>query len=206
MTKTKIDWCDYTWNPVWGCRNTCPYCYARKTAQRWCHNFAPHWMENNFNRVMPKKPSRIFVNSMSEIAYWEPEWWEKVIARIVENPQHTFLFLTKNPAIYNSYPLPMNCWLGATATTQNEVDIYQRKLAFFDAHNFLSIEPILEKIDPSSIKRKFIDWVILGAETGNRKKRVIPPPEWIEPWLKLPIPLYMKRNLPWDRPWRREFP
>ena len=30
MNKTKIEWCDMTWNPVTGC----PYCYARKIAER----------------------------------------------------------------------------------------------------------------------------------------------------------------------------
>ncbi|MBA7524298.1 hypothetical protein ES705_16435 [subsurface metagenome] len=34
MNKTKIDYVDFTWNPVWGCRGTCSYCYARKIAQR----------------------------------------------------------------------------------------------------------------------------------------------------------------------------
>ena len=33
-TKTKIDWCDSTWNPVTGCRHDCAYCYARKIAER----------------------------------------------------------------------------------------------------------------------------------------------------------------------------
>ncbi|MDD3230893.1 MAG: DUF5131 family protein [Oscillospiraceae bacterium] len=34
MNKSKIDWCDFTWNPVAGCRFGCPYCYAAKQAQR----------------------------------------------------------------------------------------------------------------------------------------------------------------------------
>lgn len=34
MNKSKIDWCDFSWNPVTGCHNTCEYCYARKQAQR----------------------------------------------------------------------------------------------------------------------------------------------------------------------------
>lgn len=33
-TKTKIDWCDSTWNPVAGCLHDCAYCYARKIAER----------------------------------------------------------------------------------------------------------------------------------------------------------------------------
>ena len=30
----KIGWCLMTWNPVWGCRNHCEYCYARGIAKR----------------------------------------------------------------------------------------------------------------------------------------------------------------------------
>ena len=34
MNKTKIDWCDMTWNPVTGCLHGCEYCYAEKIARR----------------------------------------------------------------------------------------------------------------------------------------------------------------------------
>lgn len=34
MDKTKIEWCDSTWNPVTGCRHGCEYCYARRIAER----------------------------------------------------------------------------------------------------------------------------------------------------------------------------
>ena len=34
MIKTKIEWSDSTWSPVTGCYHTCPYCYARSTANR----------------------------------------------------------------------------------------------------------------------------------------------------------------------------
>lgn len=32
--RTKIDWADATWNPVTGCLHGCPYCYARRIAER----------------------------------------------------------------------------------------------------------------------------------------------------------------------------
>ena len=32
--KTKIDWCDATWNPVTGCLHGCEYCYASRMADR----------------------------------------------------------------------------------------------------------------------------------------------------------------------------
>lgn len=34
MNKSKIEWCDSTWNPVTGCLHNCEYCYARKIANR----------------------------------------------------------------------------------------------------------------------------------------------------------------------------
>ena len=34
MNKSKIEWCDYTWNPVTGCYHDCGYCYAGRIANR----------------------------------------------------------------------------------------------------------------------------------------------------------------------------
>jgi protein gp37 len=207
MNRTKIDWATHTWNPVIGCLNSCPYCYARSTAKRWGLSFEPHWREKNFNRVMPKEPARIFVNSMSDIAFWRPEWWHKVLGRIDNNPQHTFLFLTKKPEVYfNVLAIPRNCWLGVTITGPSDLDQYADTL--FDVSlrkTFISYEPMLQPLDPRLVEDR-TSWVILAAESGNRPEKVVPPPDWIEPWLHLKIPLYMKHNLPWSGPWRKEFP
>ena len=35
MEKTKIEWCDSSWNPVTGCYHPCEYCYARRFANRY---------------------------------------------------------------------------------------------------------------------------------------------------------------------------
>jgi DNA repair photolyase len=37
ISRTKIDWCTHVWNPVWGCENNCPYCYARKISKRFAY-------------------------------------------------------------------------------------------------------------------------------------------------------------------------
>ena len=39
MQKTGIEWCDSTWNPVTGCFNDCPYCYAKGIANRFTTPF-----------------------------------------------------------------------------------------------------------------------------------------------------------------------
>lgn len=38
MNRSKIEWCDYTWNPITGCRHNCYYCYARKMTARFAGN------------------------------------------------------------------------------------------------------------------------------------------------------------------------
>ena len=45
MNKTKIDWCDSTWNPVTGCLHGCEYCYARRIAERFKPFDFPHLTE-----------------------------------------------------------------------------------------------------------------------------------------------------------------
>lgn len=45
--KTKIDWCDSTWNPVTGCLHGCEYCYARRIAER----FGAHIKEYQWERI-----------------------------------------------------------------------------------------------------------------------------------------------------------
>ena len=225
--KNKIGWCDMTWNPVWGCNNHCEYCYARGIGKRFYNviadkeykymyhrneictgefanrlrHFVPTFINSQFNKELPKKPQRIFVGSMSEIYYWKTEWREKVREKIKQYPQHTFQFLTKFRVVYNAWSFPENCWLGITTTREDDLNLGLPFLMVTDKRiQFLSIEPILEKINPKlfdEITR--IDWIIIGAETGNRKDRVIPKREWIDDIVLYCkdkyIPIYLKDSL-----------
>jgi protein gp37 len=245
ISRTKIDWCDFVWNPVWGCRHSCPYCYARKFAKRFAvpqayrekkaiespgwtlellmslagrlQAFEPTFLWSNFNKPFPKKPSRIFVDSMSDFMFWKPDWKEVVLQRIRRHPEHIFLFLTKDPRAYERLSFPPNCWLGFTVTRQAEIDAlscYPLEVYFppetVRKHEkkmnlFLSIEPILEPVKLTVRP----DWLILGAETGNRKEKVVPEPEWLYPLVfDSGIPVFMKRNLRevWQMPLIRRFP
>jgi protein gp37 len=71
MNKTSIEWCDFTWNPVVGCKHGCPYCYAKKINDRF--KFIPEWTAPRLfpDRLsepsMLKKRSRIFVGSMCDL-------------------------------------------------------------------------------------------------------------------------------------------
>lgn len=242
ITKTKIDWADFTWNPVWGCLNKCPYCYARKIAGRFAEriaekemnwkwiknwkgtiskhheyyllvknikNFQPIWLESNYQKSFPGKPSRIFVNSMSDPMYWEQSWYEKIVKRIAENQQHTFIILTKHPIVYQRWTFPLNTWLGITIENQNQMERFADMyfcLTGIDRGNifFISFEPIQSKI------KLYIkpDWIIVGPETGNRKGKHICTPEMLEPFFDLRIPVFMKGACSKiiDRPLRQEWP
>lgn len=299
--KTKIDWCDASWNPVTGCLHGCEYCYARRIAERFSGHFTEHVSEGGlplkeepekvhvlddpfemrsgakingvfttfstegkkypypfgfdptFHRYRLeepqkwKKPRNIFVCSMADLcgSWVQEEWKQEVIAACKAAPQHRYLFLTKNPYGYNIWPTkekPVehkfdqdNFWLGCSMTGRENLSEYKNDYGRYlyamggnmipgKAHRFISIEPILTDITKSLMLNMdafnsryagHIEWVIIGAETGNRKGKVIPKKEWIEDvvWLcrNNGTKVFMKESLrglmgedfiqeyPWDK-------
>jgi len=161
-------------------------------------NFKPTFLYSQFKRKFPKKPQRIFVGSMSEIYYWNNRWMTDVLDKTELYPQHTFIFLTKFPEIYSMFMFPDNCWLGVTIT--NNKDAYSEfRIApeNKDRIFFICIEPMLDYIPIDCID--YADWVIIGAETGNREGKVIPKNYWVEAIVSYCrdncIPLYLKDSL-----------
>lgn len=255
MEKTKIDWCDSTWNPVTGCLHGCEYCYARGIANRFGLDFAPKlgddgmegackydspegldtmlelekpYIKNGkaqpypmafyptfhkyrLNDYIDKQGRNIFVCSMADLfGVWVPDSWiEEVFKACNRAPQHNYLFLTKNPARYaeliNNSILGKtgnNMWFGYSYTGKGGNQWWNP-----DYNIFVSVEPILEPIEVPRCK-----WLIVGAETGRRKDKVIPKREWIEHLVyyceKWNIPLFMKSSLSeiWGEPLIQEFP
>ncbi len=106
MQRTKIDWCDYVWNPVTGCSKAsegCQNCYAEAIAKRF-------WGERKFTDVKfhpetlnepmkLRKPGIIFVNSMSDLFHPEMpfELIDYVFVIMQAAIQHIFIILTKRP-------------------------------------------------------------------------------------------------------------
>lgn len=261
--KTKIDWCDATWNPVTGCLHGCEYCYARKIAERF-RGFAPEengdWNTIQYCKdgprlgvlngmqarkrkdgtVVPavypfgfiptihryrldepqkwKKPRNIFVCSMADLfGDWVPdEWIQEVVAACYNSLQHRYLFLTKNPARYKEVDKIVH-WpsfeemhiekskptmlLGASATNDAQMK------AVYDSYaDWVSIEPIHEQLLPEwfvssigDIEVSRWEWVVIGAETGNSKNKVVPKKEWIQEIAdvckRYRTPVFMKESL-----------
>ena len=150
-----------------------------------------------------KKPRAIFVCSMADLfGEWVPdEWIEQVFEACEAAPQHRYLFLTKNPKryvdLYGNGILRVrdSFWYGSTITGANEPFFFSR-MPDDNPHTFCSIEPIIE---PVGTMQEMPDWVIVGAETGNRKGKVAPCKEWIDEIAaeckRRGKPLFMKDSL-----------
>ncbi|MBA7533864.1 hypothetical protein ES705_26110 [subsurface metagenome] len=125
----------------------------------------------------------------------------KVLDKIKLYPQHIFQFLTREPEVYRKYVFPDNCWLGITITDNKETCYSDFKVAPENAGliKFVSIEPILRRIEPESLHHLRVNWIIIGAETGNRKGRIVPKREWIDNIVDYcrngNIPIYIKDSL-----------
>jgi protein gp37 len=164
-------------------------------AHRFHRDFTPHWVERNFRRAMPRKPSRIFVNSMSDVADWKDEWFDRVTCIIAAHPEHLFLFLSKRPwaAPWTSLP---NTLLGYSVTRQADLDALLLNGGPGDV-SFLSIEPLLDRVEAPTLWMP--RWIIVGAETGHRKEKVRPALSWLFDILRYAseyhIPLFFKDSL-----------
>lgn len=232
MNKTKIDWTDYTWNPITGCTNGCEYCYARRLSKRLkgrCgypleNPFAPTFHPNRLNEPTLKLiPSKIFTVSMGDMfdKQSSKEWTRKIMDVIKFNKRHTFQILTKQPEHMqkhfpiSQYPyLPDNLWLGVSVDKQKDVGRIDDLTDFRyrgKYKRFVSFEPLRSEIRYAHMK--ILDWVIIGSQTGNSRNKIIPKKVWIDKIKyqcdKFGIPVWMKENLKniWNKqPLIQEFP
>jgi protein gp37 len=260
--RTKIEWCDATWNPISGCLHGCAYCYAAKLTKRFqpkpdewpeqgnvttarhdgrCYielkptilrdadgkylrstpypkGFAPTFHAHKLeNLSAAKMPRRIFVGSMADmLGDWVPdEWIAKIFQACKSAPQHTYLFLTKNPRRYTELaksgllPEDGNYWFGSSCPAQ-DTEFWRS-----DRHNtFVSVEPIHGNFDRIEKEQQFkkTGWLIIGAETGNRKGKIIPEREWVQNIVDncrdTRTPVFMKNNLApiWGKDLIQEYP
>lgn len=232
---TRIDWCDATINPWgWGCYGpggtaekpqVCWYCYARRLAHRGlrdcpeCTAFVPHWHESELDKPLHwKRPRRIFVQSMGDpFGGWVTrEQLVQVFAHIGAAPQHTYLFLTKQPQnILRLLPtLPVaNVWLGASVDTRERAVRMLPHMALVRRagwRTFASVEPILSSIAP--ILLAWSDWIIIGAMTGPMGTAHAPKRDWVEDIVvdceQSAVPVFLKSSITalWPDLDRREWP
>jgi len=228
LNRTKIDWTDYSWNPITGCLHGCWYCYAKKIPQRfpkrYPYGFKPtFWPQRLLEPSHLKKPAKIFVCSIADIfAPWTMPEWRLAVFQAIQNctTQHIYQLLTKNPEnvkdFYFRYLPQPRTWIGATVTGENapnrEDGDWKNISEIKKVHagiRFVSFEPLLGLL-PFDVCLEGIDWIIIGKLTGS--KRILLRKEWVERILdeaeRYDIPVFMKNNLlpDWKGPLRQEFP
>jgi protein gp37 len=187
--KTGIEWTDKTWNPTTGCTKIsegCRYCYAETITERFPGNFP-----NGFKLTIHeerlqqprhwRKPSRIFVNSMSDLFHEDVplDFLLQVFQVMRETPQHIYQILTKRHErlleLADSLIWCPNIWMGVSVENQRYVERVDFLRKVPASVKFISCEPLLGalKLDLTGI-----DWVIVGGESGRNHRPI--EKEWVE--------------------------
>lgn len=194
MNNSKIEWTDRTWNPVTGCTKVsqgCKNCYAERMYER----FNGH---GSFKKVLThperlqqplkwKKPSKIFVNSMSDLFHEDVpfDFINSVFAIMsCKAAQHTYQVLTKRPERLLEYlkrfkesginphwkKFSENIWLGVSvedqATANERIPLLLQVPAVV---RFLSCEPLLGPVDIEAIPTPRIESRNLKGEFALTK-------------------------------------
>lgn len=187
-----IEWAQWSWNPITGCKHDCSYCYARDIANRFYpQKFEPSIYPARFSAPyktkVPEQASRdtayknVFTGSMADLfGRWVPAEWIKSVFEVVrENPQWNFLFLTKFPKRMVEFDYPINAWLGTSVDCQARVKAAEE--AFENVKSgtrWLSVEPMLEPLKFNRLD--LFDWIVIGgASRSSGAPAWVPPLDWL---------------------------
>ncbi|MDQ7818722.1 MAG: phage Gp37/Gp68 family protein [Melioribacteraceae bacterium] len=209
MSNTKIEWANKVWNPVTGCNKVsrgCKNCYAeimhRRLTKMNPQKYNKPFLDGAFPHVQSleiplhwKKPTKIFVNSMSDLFHPQvPFSFVNDIMSVIEQcPQHKFIILTKRPENALRYTQESNytfeannIWLGVSIEDQQTADERIPLLLQIPANiRFISAEPLIGDINLEVWIHKCltngcgdkIDWVIVGGESGKSARPLHP--DWV---------------------------
>lgn len=191
----KIDYVDYSWNPVSGCKHGCSYCYLKRM-ERFGFDMTPAFHPKRLQEPMKiKKPSKFLVCSSGDLfGKWVPDKWIWEVFEIIRAcPQHTFLLLTKNPSRYRCFDFPQNCWVGTTVDGTEKTIANAHGLVNALTNNgshpctnlaFVSFEPLLEDVWEKysclngELLFEHLDWIIIGADSNRGAKK--PEQKWAD--------------------------
>ena len=188
-------------NLVIGCTVGCQYCYARNNVKRWhmIEDFSkPEFFPRKLRMMDKQRPQNSLLTGMSDFAGWQDEWRSEVFAKVRENPQHQFLFLSKRPDLLDFDTDLENAWFGVTVTRKSELwRINALRKNIRAKHYHVTFEPLFD--EPGEVDLSCIDWIVVGTMTGAHSKKVHTEPEWA--WSltnqahKAGIPVFMKEDL-----------
>jgi protein gp37/ParB-like chromosome segregation protein Spo0J len=238
QTSDNIEWAQWSWNPITGCLHNCPYCYARDIANdkylnmpeddRFAPSFYPHRLNAPTNTKVPNLDDvddpilrtglrNVFTCSMADLfGKWVPTAWiEAVLQQIADNPQWTFLLLTKFPIRMAEFEYPPNTWIGTSVDRQYAVERAEKAFRKIRAGGYqgvawLSCEPMMERLTFTSLD--MFDWIVIGGASWSTQTPTYIPPgrdtiHLVNQADRAAVPIYMKTNLGYEGDARiREYP
>lgn len=191
--KSKIEWTNYTWNPITGCSKVspgCKNCYAERFAKRLQLMGNPRY-RNGFKVSLQsdtletpfhwKRPAFVFVNSMSDLFHEDvPIDYIKDVFGVMNKSNHlTFQVLTKRAErlleISRMLEWTDNIWMGVSVENSDYVYRINHLLQTPARIKFISFEPLLGSV--SEFETDGIDWIIVGGETGANARPM--QKEWV---------------------------
>lgn len=192
---SKIEWCDLTVNPAWGCTKVsraCLHCYAASFASRnlvdgmeglavrgeWTGELRHKEGDWAAEARKRRKPARVFVGSMTDVGHpkFEIDWLAECFDVFASMPRHTWMLLTKRPAelgnkirrimLDRGWKEPLaNVWVGVTLEEAAHRRRADSLRALQAAVRYLSCEPLMSSLN--TVDLSGIDWVIAGGESGS---------------------------------------
>ena len=193
MNKTDIEWADFSWNPATGCTKVspgCDRCYAENMANRFAggkafpKGFKIHLRQGKISDPLKiKKPSWVFVNSMSDLFHKEIP--DKFIDQVFETMEaadwHLYLILTKRSSRMRNYvnkayaggKCPAHIFCGVSIEDRTTANVRLRHLRETNAQmKMVSCEPLLEDLGDQDFSD--FNWVIVGGESGRGARPMHP--------------------------------
>jgi protein gp37 len=179
---SRIEWTEYTWNPVTGCTKIssgCVNCYAERMAKRLKAMGVERYKDGFQIKIhedlidVPTKwykPRVVFVNSMSDLFHEDVSdlFIKKVFNTMIKCPQHTFQILTKRSerllSLSRYLKWPHNAWIGVTVEDSDNKYRIENLRRCGAKVKFISCEPLIGPIH--NLQLNDIDWVIVGGESG----------------------------------------
>ena len=192
-TGSSIEWTEATWNPVTGCDKIspgCKHCYAERMARRLKAMGQANY-RNGFKLTLQphmldlplrwKKPTTIFVNSMSDLFHKDVplDFIRKAFAVMRKASWHRFQVLTKRAdrvaQLDPELTWSPNVWMGTSVESGKYVGRINDLRKTGARVRFLSLEPLLGPLPELDLDG--IHWVIVGGESGPGARPM--KPEWV---------------------------
>lgn len=188
MKNSNIEWTDKTWNPTTGCTicsKECTNCYALNFTNQFQFTNPKYnkgfnvFVEHHYELNKPftwKKPSIVFVNSMSDLFHEQcsVDFIKKVFKVMNSTPQHTYQILTKRHhrlvELSSQLHWTDNIWMGVSVGNVAGVRRIQALKKTQAKNKFLSVEPLIEELP--NLNLEGIDWVIVGGESGSNAREI----------------------------------